>query len=54
MCIYSPSLHQDSYRKLIKCFINCLPINIIWNILNEENIDLVVKEINNDKAFENH
>ena len=50
--IYSPSLHQDLYQKLIKCFSNYIPINIIPNILNEEDIDLVIEEIINDKDFE--
>ena len=26
--IYSPSLHQDLYQKLIKCFSNYIPIKI--------------------------
>ena len=29
MYIYSPSLHQELYRKLLKCFSNYIPINII-------------------------
>ena len=33
--IYSPSLHQDLYQKLIKCFSNYIPIHIITKILNE-------------------
>ena len=33
--IYSPSLHQNFYQKLIKCFTNYIPIHIITNILNE-------------------
>ena len=37
--IYSPTLHQDIYQKLIKCFINYIPIHIIPNPLNEEDID---------------
>ena len=49
--IYSPSLHQDFNQKLIKGFINYIPINIILNILNEEDIDLVINEIVNDKDF---
>ena len=49
---YSPSLLQDLYQKLIKCFINYIPINIIPNILNEEDIDLVIEEIVNNKDFE--
>ena len=45
-----PSLHQDFYQKLIKCFSNFIPIQMILNILNEEDIDEVVDEIviNND------
>ena len=50
--IYSPSLHQDLYQKLMKCFNNFIPINIIPNILNEEIIDIVIEEIVNKKNFE--
>ena len=50
--IYSPSLHQDLYQNLIKCFSNYIPINIIPNILNEEDIDIVIEEIINDKDFQ--
>ena len=50
--IYSPSLHQDLYQKLINCFSNYIPINIIPNILNEEDIDIVIEEIVNNKDFE--
>ena len=50
--IYSPSLHQDLYQKLIKCFTNCIPIHIIPNILNEEDIDMVIEEIINNTDFE--
>ena len=50
--IYSPSLHQDFYQKLIKCFSNYIPIHIIPNILNEEDIDVVIEEIVNNKDFE--
>ena len=49
---YSPSLHQDSYQKLIKCFINYIPIHVIPNILNEADIDIVIDEIVNNKDFE--
>ena len=49
--IYSPSLHQDLYQKLIKCFSNHIPINIIPNILNEEDIDIVIEEVINNKDF---
>ena len=50
--IYSPSLHQDLYQNLIKCFSNYIPIHIIPNILNEEDIDIVIGEIVNNKDFE--
>ena len=33
--IYSPSLHQDLYQKLINCFTNYLLIHIIPNILRD-------------------
>ena len=47
--IYSPSLHQDSYKKLTKCFSNYIPIHIIPNILKEEDIDIVIDEIVSNK-----
>ena len=50
--IFSPSLHQDLYQKLIKCFSNYLPIHIILNILNENDIDVVIEEIFNNKYFQ--
>ena len=50
--IYSPSLHQDLYQNLIKCFSNYIPIHIIPNILNEEDIDIVIEDIVNNKDFE--
>ena len=50
--IYSPSLHQDLYQKLIKCFNNYIPKHIISNILNEELTDVVFEEIVNNKDFE--
>ena len=50
--IYSPSVHQDLYQKFIKCFSSYIPINIIPNILNEEDIDIVIEEIVNNKDFE--
>ena len=40
------------YQKLIECFINFIPIHIIANILNEEDIDTVIDEISNNKDFE--
>ena len=50
--IYSPSLHQDLYQKFIKCFSNYIPIHIIPNILNADDIDIVIEEIVNNKDFE--
>ena len=50
--IYSPSLHRDLYQKLIKCFSNSIPIHIISNILNEEDIEIVIEAINNNKDFQ--
>ena len=50
--IYSPSLHQDLYQKLIKCFSNYIPIHIIPFTLNEEDIDVVIDELVNNKDFE--
>ena len=50
--IYSPSLHHDLYQKLIKRFTSYIPIHIIQKILNEEDIDVVIEEIVNNKDFE--
>ena len=50
--IYSPSLHQDLYQKLIKCFSDYIQIHIIPNILNEEDIDVVIEEVANKKVFQ--
>ena len=50
--IYSPSLHQDLYQKLNKCFSNYIPIHTIPNILNEEDIDIVIEEIVNNEDFQ--
>ena len=50
--IYSPSLHQDLYEKLIKCFSIFIPIHIIPNILNEEDLDIVIEEIVNNDDFQ--
>ena len=52
MYIYGPSPHQNIYQKLIKCFSNYIPIHIIPNILNEEDIGIVIGEIVNNKDFE--
>ena len=50
--IYSPSLHQELYQKLLKCYSNYIPIHIIPNILNENDIDIVIEEIVNNKDFQ--
>ena len=47
--IYSPSLHQDLYQKLIKCFSIYIPIIIIPNILNDKDIDMVIEAIVNNE-----
>ena len=50
--IYSPSLHQDFHQKLFECFMKYIPIHIIPNILNKEDIDLVIDEVVKNKDFE--
>ena len=40
------------YQKLIKCFNNYIPIHITPKTLNEEDIDIVIEEIVNNKNFE--
>ena len=50
--IYSPSLHQGLCQELIKCFSTYIPIHIVPNILSEEDIDMVIDEIVNNKDFE--
>ena len=46
--IYSPSLHQDLHQKLNECFSNYIPIHIIRNILNKEDLDIVIDVIVNN------
>ena len=51
--IYSPSLHQDLYQKLINFFFcNYIPIHIIRNILIENDFDIVMEEMVNEKDFQ--
>ena len=50
--IYSLCLHQDLYQKIFKCFSNYIPNHIIRNTLNEEDIDVVIEKIVNNKDFE--
>ena len=49
---YSPSLHQDLYQKLIKCFSIYIPIHIIPNVLIEVYIDLVIEQVIKNNDFE--
>ena len=50
--IYSPSLHEDFYQKLIKCFSIYIPIHIIPNIFIEDDIVKVIDEICSDEDLE--
>ena len=43
--IYTHSLHQVLYQKLIECFTNYIPSHIIPNICHEGDIDVVIDEI---------
>ena len=47
--IHPPILHQALYQSLTECFSKHIPIHKIPNILNEENIDVVIDEIFNNK-----
>ena len=51
--IFPLSIHQDLYEKLVKCFSNYMPVNKISNNLNEDDLELVIDEIVNDKNFGN-
>ena len=50
--ICSPSLHQELNWKLIKCFSNFIPFHILPNILYEQDIDVIIEEIVNNKDFQ--
>ena len=53
--IYSPTIHQTNYQKLIKCFQSFLPLNVIDNILQAnidiEDLDDIIEEIVQDEDF---
>ena len=53
--IYSPTIHQPAYQKLIKCFQSFLPLNVINKILKEdislEELDDVIEVIVSDEEF---
>ena len=42
--IYSPSLYQDIYQKLNKCFINFILTSIIQDILNADDLDNLIED----------
>ena len=50
--IYSPSFHQDLYQKIFKCFSKYIPIHLIPKTLKEEDINIVIDEIVNNKDFD--
>ena len=54
--IFSPTVHQPSYQKIINCFQISLSLNVINNILKEnlslEDLDTYIEEIINDEDFE--
>ena len=50
--IYSASLHQNLCQRIIKCFTNNIPFNIISEILNEEDLDILIEDIIADKDFQ--
>ena len=47
-----PVFIKIDIKKIFECFSNYIPIHIIPNILNEEDIDLVIEEVINNKDFE--
>ena len=50
--IYSPSLHQDLYQKLNKCYTNYITIHKVLKVLKEKDIDIVIDEIVNNKDIQ--
>ena len=50
--IHSPSIDQNLYKTIIKSFTNYIPIHIIPNNLNEQDIDVVIDELCNDTDFQ--
>ena len=49
--IFSPSIHQDLYQKLIKFLSNYIPTNMIKCIQNKEDLDLVIDDVINHEDF---
>ena len=56
LLIFSPTIHQPTYKTIIKCFNNFLPLNVIQNILKEQipldELETTIEEIINDEEFE--
>ena len=50
--IYSPSLHQNIYQKLIECFNNYIQTHKISNFLKDADTDSVNNKMATDKVFE--
>ena len=54
--IFSPTIQQPTYKTIIKCFNNFLPLNVIQNLLKEQNpldeLDTTIEETINDDDFE--
>ena len=54
--IFSPSIHQPTYKTIIKCFNSFLLLNVIKNILKEQipldELDTTIEEIINNEDFE--
>ena len=51
--IFSPTIHQPTYQKILKCFQSFMPLNAIYYIIQEdiplEELDNVVEVIVNDE-----
>ena len=52
MYIFAPSIHQDSYQKLINCFSNYIPISFFQNKVNEKCIVSVFDDRVNHEDFQ--
>ena len=54
--IFSPTIHQPTYKTIIKCFNSLISLNVIQNILKEQipldELDTTVEEIINDEDLE--
>ena len=54
--IFSPTIHQSNYQKIIKCFQSFLPLNVVGKILKQnislDDLDDTIEVIINDEDFE--